>query len=850
MIRMLPFAWLCLLTAPAAGHAQDFQPLRADGNGVSALTTTVSLDIDGVRLADAIASVGRQADLSLTLAADLPALRDTITLRMRDSAARVLLALVAGRPLTVRVSAAGDVVVAPLGEAAQTITGTILDAADGRPLSGADVGLAGRVVASDDVGAFRMPADAAGMLRVQRTGYHADSVRVRPGESAIVVRLAPAPTPLAAVVVTPGRFGALEETLAPRRTLSRAQIETAPQLGEDVFRAVTRLPGVASADVSAAFSIRGSAPREVLVMLDGLELYEPYHLKDFDGALSLIDVAAIGGVDLTTGGFTTLYGDRLAGVFDMRSAGRSSDTRTELALSITALRGLSSGHFDDGRGRWLASLRRGYLDLALALGGGNENLSPSYWDAFAKVEYAIGRQVVSAHVLHAGDDLHFEDGASDPVLDSRYGSTYGWVALRGPVGRALDHHTTASVGRLSWQRLGTSGPGPRADPLAIDDDRGLDFTGLRSDWNWAFSERALARMGVDVRALSASYVYDGWRAIPAIVDGHVVPVADSVHASLSPGATRIGLYVAQRVRPLDPLTIEAGVRWDRMGETGGVVQPRLNLAWTIGSDLTVRAAVGRYAQTQGLHEIAVSDGDTTRVRPERATQVVLGVERAFGAVDVRVEAYVRRVDDPAPYRANLDATTDVFPEFTTSRVRIDPDRGEARGMELLVSRAGPRWTWSASYALSKVTETVDGRVVPRARDQRHALAVDVAWSPAADWRLSSAWQVHTGWPRTRATVTLDDDAWAAGEYLLRTTFGPYNAARLPPYHRLDVRVTRQFRTARGRVSMFLDLFNAYGRENPRALIPSIAIRDGQVVPIEDVETFLPRLPSLGVIWTF
>ena len=116
-----------------------------------------------------------------------------------------------------------------------------------------------------------------------------------------------------------------------RQALTREDLENVP-FGEDIYRAVTRLPGVSAGDFSAKFTVRGGRNENVLVLMDGQQLYEPFHLKDVDGGvLSIVDVEAIEGIHLHTGGYSARYGECLNGVLDMRT--RNSEPGSARTLS-------------------------------------------------------------------------------------------------------------------------------------------------------------------------------------------------------------------------------------------------------------------------------------------------------------------------------------------------------------------------------------------------------------------------------------------------------------------------------------------------------------------------------------
>ena len=135
-----------------------------------------------------------------------------------------------------------------------------------------------------------------------------DHVIVKENEEVnIEIELQPEALQLKNIIVTPGRFSIMGKEPVVRQTLTREDLQTIT-FGEDIYRAITRLPGVVANDFSAKFTVRGGENDEILVLMDGMELYEPFHLKDVDGgALSIIDSDIIEGIDLFTGGFPVEY---------------------------------------------------------------------------------------------------------------------------------------------------------------------------------------------------------------------------------------------------------------------------------------------------------------------------------------------------------------------------------------------------------------------------------------------------------------------------------------------------------------------------------------------------------------
>jgi hypothetical protein len=78
--------------------------------------------------------------------------------------------------------------------------------------------------------------------------------------------------------------------------------------------------------------------------------------------------------------------------------------------------------------------------------------------------------------------------------------------------------------------------------------------------------------------------------------------------------------------------------------------------------------------------------------------------------------------------------------------------------------------------------------------------------------------------------------------------GPRGAARLPAYHRLDVRVSR----SSGPLSLFLEVLNVLDHTNVTRIdgFDFNIAQDGAVTPLPREESVLGILPSFGVTWRF
>jgi outer membrane cobalamin receptor len=758
-----------------------------------------------------------------------------------------------------------------LGQNQGSLRGLVIDRDSGEPLMGANVLVLGAAkgAMTDTEGNFTITHLEPGTFSVRITylgyknKYIQNIILNRREETELHVELEPDVISLKEIVVTPSQFTIMGETAPSHQNLTHEDIQTMAW-GEDTYRAMARLPGISSGDFSAKFTVRGGEHEQVLVLLDGLELYEPFHLKDIEGGiLSIIDVETIEGIDLMTGGFTTEYGDRMSGVFNMKlRSPPQGNKRTSLGISLMNARAMSEGTFNNDRGTWLLSARRGYLDIVLDLMGEENSPSPTYYDMLGKVEYHVNNiHTLSANVLHAGDKLRFTED-DDDENDTRYDNTYGWLKLRTIPNRNLFIQTVASFCRQSNGRKAISYREDRSRlDFTVSDERYFDIFGLKQDWNMNLSPGLALKWGVDLKGLKSNYDY---RSVRYFYQDAETDSEDVNRVDIEPSGHIVRAYVAPRVRILSPLTVELGLRYDRTSYTDDdLFSPRFNAVCALGDGTFLRGSWGYYYQSQGIHQIRVEHRENSFFPASLARQWVTGIEHFFeNGLHLRLEGYYKRLFDlPDDYR-NWSNDIEIFPEMQWDRFRLDMAGSTSKGIEAYIKYdQGGKWTWWASYALAKVTDDIRSMVYqgveytdkageyPGKYDQRQTIYVDANFRPNRNWHLNFSWQYHSGWPYSERVVKSQQEHDGSTSYYY--TYDEYFGARYAAYHRLDLKINRHFYTSKGRISTFLTLINLYDHGNVRSMEYNwVGSQSQGYYLIEEPEYWFRLLPSIGISWTW
>jgi hypothetical protein len=664
----------------------------------------------------------------------------------------------------------------------------------------------------------------------------------------------PAPIFEEEIVVRSSRVELLDDAPSAPLALSRGEIETLPHLAQDLFRSLSVLPGTAGNDYTAQFHVRGGRRDEVQILLDGQELFEAFHLQDFDRALSVVAPAGVGGAALSTGSFAAEHGDRMSGVLDLRTAEPSGERHTELSLDVLNASGASGGGFAEGRGSWLASGRRGSTDWVDRF---LDSDRPTFWDLFAKVGYdpAPGTSV-RLHGLVASDGLETREVDADGgrkrfVTD--YDSAHLWLSHQATVAERALVETRASWARIDRDRRGLEvDEEKRAE---VVDLRAITVTGVSQTWTVESARGQLLEGGLEARRYRGRIDYRNDFEPFFELRSPELPLRPASSRFLGPvEGEHLGAFLSDNFSWGEPAVVEVGLRYDRHTATDETLwSPRLSLAWRSDPVSVVRLGWGVYRQSQRPYELAVEDGESLPARSERSDHFVLGYERAFGGGEraplsaLRIEVYYRRSRHPRPHAENLFEAINTFQEIEPDRVLLVPEKGWARGVEILARGAlREHGRWWASYAWARARERVGARELPRATDQAHTLNLYLGARLGAAWDVSLVWRFHTGWPTTPVRLEIEEDD--EGEAELVPALGPVYSQRLPSYHRMDLRASRKWQRRGGQLTFFVDLQNVYDRQNVAGF--DLTVNEDEGVLEIDPENWPGFLPSIGVTWEF
>ena len=256
------------------------------------------------------------------------------------------------------------------------ISGVVVNAA-GQPAEGVRVCAldTASCATSDARGAFRIGELRAGAYRLEilpleGLPFTSDPVDVRAGlDGTVEITLPKVENFQQTVTVTAPAFQAPEEVKNSGFLVEPREILKSAAALQDVSRYVQGLPGVVigSNDFRNDIIVRGGSPLENLFVVDNVEIPNINAFANFasaGGTVSLLDAELIQDVTFLTGGYPAPYINRTSSVLQVtQREGNRKKFGGWATLGFAGAGAILEGPINAGKGSWVVSARRSFLDL-------------------------------------------------------------------------------------------------------------------------------------------------------------------------------------------------------------------------------------------------------------------------------------------------------------------------------------------------------------------------------------------------------------------------------------------------------------------------------------------------------
>jgi hypothetical protein len=734
---------------------------------------------------------------------------------------------------------------------AQGLSGRVVDAETRDPLPGATVVLyqggvqrGGEV--TDSAGRYRFADLAPGRWVVEASflGYEAvrDTVDV-PRAATLDFLLPPTRALMEELVVEglrtdPDRFAAGLETIRPGDLM---RIPT-PGATYDLAGYLLTLPGVVTTgDRGGQLFVRGGTPTQNLVLLDGMRIFQPFHIVGFFSAFPADIVAT---ADVYAGGFNARYGGRISSVIDIRTRNGNKQRATGSASLSPFLSGAQlEVPLKKGEASLMLSARESFIDrVAPDLLG--QDLPFQFGDRFANFHaFLTETSSCTFTALRTSDTGNLRSGdPDDPEADilrstwknEAYGGRYTYIPPEAAVMTELSVYYSSLESR--YRQTATDVRAADVSELSLN----IGFTYLLGDNQFNFGIHGTTHFFNFQSGMGRSEIDTGVSSGGAFFEGRYV--------------------LSQRIQVEPGVRIEAFSRGLRR-----TLAPRLRLTLLpsgFGSLNRFSLAWGRYhQQIVGLNnEQDVSDVFTVWTASPRGTPVPSAVHyiagwqvRPLRGLELTLEGYRKDLSD---------LSFPVFSEEVGLVAEFSQVNGRAQGVDFRAEMSRRRFYLSASYGYALVEYH---RPVQRSRavfvagtgqsvllpaldfnpphDRRHQVGA-LARMAFGRWSLATQWQFGSGLPFTQvngyytgiqiAGPSDKDYLQDAGQTFVSRAV-PYGG-RMPTYHRLDVTLERTLPLRHADLTFQAGVINAYNRAN---------IFEYNVFTGNRVDQ-LPLIPSAGI----
>ena len=723
-----------------------------------------------------------------------------------------------------------------------TISGTISDINSGERLAGATIYFSETKVgvSANSYGFFSIKLPIGlNLLQASYVGYQTTLIKINVGKDSVLNLTLRTSLKLDEITVKGTKNRNTHPYLSAMNMikLDMAKMADIPViLGErDLLKALQYLPGIkGGAENTAGFNVRGGSSDQNMILLDGVPVYNVYHLMGF---FSVFNGEAIKNAEIYKGGIPARYGGHLSSVLDVTMK-EGNLKKQEGTFSISPVAGsfTMEGPIKKDTASYIISVRRTFIDFPLML---VQKLQKQpyiggyyFYDINAKTNWILNPKNRIFLSVYSGLDRNFFTG-NDRNLKQSF--RYQW----GNTTTVLRWNSTLSSKLFSNTSLYFSSFN-NTQRTKSEEDGSINLFKTSSKLNeWSF------KLDYDYYLAPGNVVRFGGKLSQLSFSPDILQQRNDQNETTSYQASKNKAFVSEAY-------IEDEIEWNRLnaniglraatysieGKTYFSLEPRIALNWMLIPDLTISASYMR--NSQNLHLLTNSSlglptdlwvASTKKIAPQNADQVSLGIEKHIGRnYTLGIEGYyktmknVTRFNEGAAFLSGRDRNWET---------NVSVGEGEAYGSEVMFRKENARLNCMLAYTLSWSNQRFDdinkGRWFPFKYDRRHDFSALIDYKLKSKYtgerKISLAFVFKSG---NHATINdteteglilpgIEHTAHSDGiiPFKTRQTYENPNNFKMPSFHHMDLNYSvKQYRSSGKGHEWSFSGYNIYNHLNP------------------------------------
>jgi len=663
----------------------------------------------------------------------------------------------------------------------------------------------------------------------------------------------------------------LSTTQMSRFDMPIDKIKSLPALlGEpDVIKSLQLLPGVKSgSEGSSGLYVRGGAPDQNLLLLDGVPIYNASHLFGF---FSVFNPDALKSVSFYKGGFPARFGGRLSSVVDVRmKEGNEKEYHGNISVGLISSSFHLEGPIAKERTSFSVSARRTYLDLITIPIKKSDDDIPDYYfyDVNAKINHRFSdrsRLFLSTYI--GKDNLTSESGNGDTSFEARadqskdqlnWGNITSSLRWNYIFNNKLFINTTITYSKYDFKvSSDNSLKESNSDQYSINNylfGSGIYDWGYKMDFDYSASPDHAVKFGVN-------YIYHNFK--PGVktykADNAGESTINETFGDSSIYAHDFSVYAEDDITIGSRLKANVGLRasmFNVQNTSYYSLEPRLTMNYKANENLSFKAAFSQMKQY--IHLLTSSRLSlptdlwvpvTAKIKPMTAAQFAIGaVYRIANGMDITFESYYKKMNNLIEYKDGAS----FYGSSVDWENKVESGKGWAYGTEVMFSKEIGKTTGWVAYTLSWADRQFEnisfGKKFPARYDSRHDINIVISHKFNDRIDIGSTWVYRTGNAGTLFTNVVSTDLpYFNASGMKVNYFDGRNNYRMPPYHRLDFGINFRKQKRTGVRTWNISVYNLYNRQNPYFITPDT---NDQGQPVLKQVSLFSIIPSVTYSFKF